>query len=308
MENIIEVRVKDFSGRLDTYLASLKEADLYSRSQVQSLIRQKQVLVNGKIAEKTSLKIQPGDNILVKIPLPADPLPQPEAIQLDILYEDDQLLVLNKPRGMVVHPAPGNPRGTLVNALLAHCRDLSGIGGEKRPGIVHRLDKDTSGLLVVAKTARAHLSLASQLKSRSMTRAYLAFIHGIPPTDTGKIDAPIGRDKVNRLKMAVDPANGRQAETYFQVLEKYKGFSMVKCKLITGRTHQIRVHLSYIGHPLVGDTRYGAGRNTPFSLGQALHAFELTLVHPVSLDRLHFQASLPKELLELQQRLKLLTE
>lgn len=288
--------------RIDAFLAALGEP-FASRSHVQRLIAEGCVTVNGVVCGKPSLKLQPGDHIEARLPAAQPSHITPQAIPLDIVYEDDEIVVVNKARGMVVHPAPGNPDSTLVNALLAHVGRLPGIGGVARPGIVHRLDKQTSGLLVVAKTAAAHIELARQIKERSMKRHYVAFVHGVPKVDAGTIDAPIGRHPVDRQRMAVLSVGGRPAVTHFRVLERYRGFAKMEARLQTGRTHQIRVHLSHMGHPLVGDHRYGAGRSTPFDGGQALHAYRLGLMHPTSGEALTFEVPLPPELVELRERL-----
>lgn len=227
----------------------------------------------------------------------------PEEIPLDIVYEDADLVVVNKPRGMVVHPAAGNYRGTLVNALLNHCRDLSGINRALRPGIVHRLDKDTTGLLVVAKNDTAHLDLACQIKERRVKRQYLALVHGHPPQE-GTVDAPIGRHPVHRKKMAVEPRHGRPAVTHFRVLERYPGYALVEARLETGRTHQVRVHMAYIGHPLLGDPVYAPRRPRLGLAGQALHACTLGFRHPRTGEYLEFRAPLPRDFEEVLEHLR----
>ncbi|MBR5015272.1 MAG: RluA family pseudouridine synthase, partial [Clostridia bacterium] len=229
------------------------------------------------------------------VPEPTEIEAKPQDIPLDIFYEDDDLLVVNKPKGMVVHPAAGNPDGTLVNALLFHCKgSLSGINGEIRPGIVHRIDKDTSGLLVVAKNDATHQKLAEQIKEHSFTRCYKAVVHGNIKDDEGTIDAPIGRSPKDRKKMAVTDKNSREAVTHFKVLERFKDYTYIECKLETGRTHQIRVHMAYRGNPVAGDTLYGP-KNTPKDLnGQCLHAYKLGFVHPKTGEYLEFEAPLPE--------------
>ena len=219
-----------------------------------------------------------------------------EDIPLDILYEDADIIVINKPRGMVVHPAAGNYAGTLVNALLEHCRDLSGINGEIRPGIVHRLDKDTSGVMVAAKNDRAHLNLAEQIKARTASRKYLAIVYGIIAEEQGIINAPIGRHASDRKKMAVTFSNSKEAITRFRVLERFVNYTLVECRLQTGRTHQIRVHMQYIGHPVVGDPKYGPEKKRFTIKGQALHSAELSLKHPVTGEDLLFIAPLPPDM------------
>lgn len=291
--------------RLDVFLSAQGDP-FHSRSQVKRLIDEGRVYLNGAPCTKAGRKVAAGDRISVELPPPPRETAEPQAIPLDIVYEDDSIIVVNKPRGMVVHPAPGNPDRTLVNALLAHCGRLSSVGGAQRPGIVHRIDKETSGLIVVAKTAEAHLHLARQLKERTMGRRYIAYVHGVPRSDRGTIDAPIGRHPVHRQRMAV-VEKGRPAVTHFRVLERYRAFAKIEAHLETGRTHQIRVHMAYIGHPLVGDERYGAGKKTPFDQGQALHAWQLELVHPVTGERMQFTAPLPPELVALEERLRSLT-
>jgi 23S rRNA pseudouridine1911/1915/1917 synthase len=288
------------SGRLDKVSVGLFPN--VSRVRMQALIRQKAVKLNDQICTENNQNVAIGDKITVDEPpaIPAEP--QAENITLDIIYEDKDLLVINKPVGLVVHPAPGSPDGTLVNALLAHCSgSLSGIGGVKRPGIVHRLDKDTSGLIVVAKNDKAHRGLSEQLVDHSMARTYLAFVWGTPTPRAGKIDAPIGRHPTARQKMAVT-GKGKSAITHYELLEELDGASLVRCKLETGRTHQIRVHLSHIGCPLVGDPVYGRGRRPPpIPLPrQALHAAEIKFTHPVTGKNMHFTCDLPPDLTALQ--------
>jgi len=279
--------------RIDVYLTQ-KRPEL-SRSFIQKLIREGMVTVNGALV-RPSVRVKPGDKVVMQVPEPVELEVKPEKIPLEIYYEDKDLLVVNKPRGMVVHPAQGNYNGTLVNALLFHCRDLSGINGVLRPGIVHRLDKDTSGLLMVAKNDRAHLCLAEQLKERRVTRFYLALVHGKIKRDTGVVDAHIGRDTNNRQRMTVTRHNSRPARTSYQVLKRLGNYTLIKLKLDTGRTHQIRVHMKYIGHPVVGDTKYGPSR-PHFNLnGQFLHAAVLGFFHPRTGVYLEFIAPLPKEL------------
>lgn len=288
--------------RLDKLLAELFE-DL-SRERIKNLIKDELVTVNGKPA-KASYKCQMHDEIHVHIPEP-DPIDvQPEEMDLDIVYEDSDIIVVNKQRGLVVHPAPGHVSGTLVNGLLAHCKDLSGINGEIRPGIVHRIDKDTSGLLVVAKNDKAHESLSEQLKNQTVIRKYKAIVHGQVEHDRGVINAPIGRDEHDRKKMAVT-SNGREAITYFHVLERFRDYTFVECQLKTGRTHQIRVHMKYIGHPVAGDPKYGPKKTLPIE-GQALHADTLGFVHPTTKEELIFHAPLPDDMNALLTQLRLET-
>lgn len=264
-----------------------------SRSYVQSLIEEGHVLVNGSV-KKSNYKIRLGDQIQVVVPPPRELKVDPENIPLEIVYEDEDVLVVNKPRGMVVHPAPGAWTGTMVNALLYHCRSLSGINGVLRPGIVHRIDKDTSGLLVVAKNDLAHQGLAEQIKAHSMARQYLAIVHGVLYEPSGTVDAPIGRDHCDRKKMAVIFHNSKRAITHYDVLERFKDFTYVQARLETGRTHQIRVHMAYLKHPVLGDPLYGPKRN-PFDVhGQMLHAKHLGFVHPRTGENLEFDAPPPE--------------
>lgn len=283
----------DRGERLDVFLA--RQASELSRSRVQKLIEGGLATVGGRPA-KANHRISPGEAVALTVPAPESVAVAAEDIPLDVVYEDADVVVVNKPRGMVVHPAAGNWRGTLVNALLARCDDLSGVGGEVRPGIVHRLDKDTSGVMVAAKSDRAHASLARQIKDRTAGRRYLALVHGNLKADEGLVDAAIGRHRTDRKKMAVDPDHGREARTRFRVRERFGDYTLVECKLETGRTHQIRVHMAYIGHPVVGDPKYGP-RTSPFAIaGQALHAAELTFRHPVSGDEMAFAAPLPADM------------
>ena len=277
--------------RIDKVIAELNEQ--WSRSQVQQWLKEGHVLVNGK-AVKPNYKCHVDDEVTISIPNPEPLHVEPEHIPLDIYYEDADVLVVNKPRGMVVHPAPGHMRGTLVNALLAHCQDLSGINGVLRPGIVHRIDKDTSGLLMVAKNDLAHESLVNQLVNKTVTRKYVAIVHGVIPHDYGTIDAPIGRDPRDRQSMAV-VENGKEAVTHFRVLERFDHYTFVECQLETGRTHQIRVHMKYIGYPLAGDPKYGPRKTLPID-GQALHAGVLGFHHPRTGEYLQFEAPIPYEL------------
>jgi 23S rRNA pseudouridine1911/1915/1917 synthase len=277
--------------RIDKVIAVLNEE--WSRSKVQQWIKNGLVTVNDRPV-KANYKCEAGDVVVIRLPEPEPLHVEPENIPLDIYYEDADVLVVNKPRGMVVHPAPGHMRGTLVNALLAHCTDLSGINGVLRPGIVHRIDKDTSGLLMVAKNDVAHQSLVDQLVKKTVTRKYKAIVHGVIPHDYGTIDAPIGRDKRDRKKMAVTEENGKEAVTHFRVLERFRHYTFVECQLETGRTHQIRVHMKYIGYPLAGDPQYGPKKTLPID-GQALHAGVLGFTHPRTGEYLEFEAPLPPE-------------
>ena len=277
--------------RLDRWLA--EQCPDLSRSQLQNLIEAGSVTCNGSPLNKKD-KLKAGQTILLTLPDPQPIEAQPQNIPLDIVYEDDSLLVVNKPKGMVVHPAPGNPDGTMVNALLWHCAGrLSGIGGAIRPGIVHRIDKDTSGLLVVAKTDAAHQALTEQMSVHSIHRVYHAVVYGNLKEDTGFVEAPIGRDPKDRKKMAVTQQNSKYAYTACEVLEGFGNFTYIACKLKTGRTHQIRVHMASIGHPLAGDAVYGP-KNCIRSLnGQCLHAKELGFVHPATGEWMQFDSSLP---------------
>jgi 23S rRNA pseudouridine1911/1915/1917 synthase len=287
----IVIAEEEQGNRLDRVL-SQHFSDM-TRSALQGLIEAGNVCRDGKILKK-NYKVCLGDTISVEVPEPKEIALQPEDIPLDVIYEDADLIVINKPRGMVVHPAPGNWSGTLVNALMYHCGDsLSGINGEIRPGIVHRIDKDTSGLLVVAKNDAAHRSLAQQIAEHSALRQYYAVVIGCPKEETGTICAPIARHRTDRKKMTVDPS-GREAITHYTVLERYRGFSYLTFRLETGRTHQIRVHMKYIGHPIIGDPLYGP-KNDSWKLGgQCLHAGKLTLTHPTTGERMTFTATLPQ--------------
>lgn len=298
----IEIRIeKDQTGeRIDKLISSLNEE--WSRSQVQAWIKEGVVTVNQKEV-KTNYKCSEGDVISITIP-EAKPLNViPEEMDLDIVYEDLDVLVVNKPRGMVVHPAPGNYTGTLVNGLMAHCKDLSGINGVLRPGIVHRIDKDTTGLLMVAKNDMAHESLVNQLKAKTTTRKYKAIVHGVIPHDYGTIDAPIGRDKSDRQKMTVTEENSKEAVTHFNVLERFSDYTFIECKLETGRTHQIRVHLKYIGFPLAGDPKYGPKKTLPID-GQALHAGLLGFDHPRTGEYMEFEVPIPDDMQRLIDQLR----
>ena len=277
--------------RLDKFL-SVSDIGL-SRSMAVGLIDSGNVLVNGKPCNKKQ-KLGEGDTIAVTVPDPVAYEAKAEDIPLDIVYEDDDLLVVNKPKGMVVHPAAGNYEGTLVNALLYHCGDsLSGINGVLRPGIVHRIDKDTSGLLMVAKNDNAHTKLAGQIKEHSFTREYEAVVFGNLKDDEGVVDAPIGRHPVDRKKMCVTSKNSKHAVTHYRVICRYKGYTHVKCVLETGRTHQIRVHMAYLGHPVAGDPVYGVKNEKVSFHGQCLHARKIGFVHPSTGKYMEFQSQLP---------------
>ncbi|BDB01386.1 RluA family pseudouridine synthase [Clostridium botulinum] len=291
MEKISLQVEKEFDNvRLDLYLSKIFEDK--SRSYLQGIIDQGNVLVNNK-KKKRNYKLKVGDNIEVNIPEPKLLEIEPEDIKLDIIYEDKDVIVVNKPQEMVVHPAPGVYSGTLVNALLNHCKDLSGINGVARPGIVHRIDKDTSGILVVAKNDISHNNLAAQFKEHSISRVYMALVEGIIKDEQGTIEAPIGRHPVDRIKMAV-VKDGRHAVTHYKVIERFKNHTLVECRLETGRTHQIRVHMSHIMHPLVGDPVYGYKKQRFNLKGQMLHAKLLGFIHPTTRQYVEFESELPE--------------
>lgn len=280
--------------RLDVFLTR-KWPD-FSRSHIQKLIAKGEVVTVGKV-RKANYKLALGDEVKITLPEAVPVAIEAENILLDILYEDDDIIVVNKARGMVVHPAAGVNSGTLVNALLYHCDDLSGINGEIRPGIVHRLDKDTSGVMVCAKNDKAHVNLAEQIRTKAAHRIYLAIVNGNIKEEAGIIKGDIGRHPIERKKMAIVKENGKPAVTHFKVLERFGDFTLVECKLETGRTHQIRVHMASIGHPLVNDPKYGPKKASPFAIkGQALHSHELTLTHPTSGKEMHFTAPLPDDM------------
>lgn len=277
--------------RADALLARLVP-DL-TRSAAQKLLERGAVTLNGGLARKND-RPAPGDVLEVVLPDPEPIDVPPQNIPLDVVYEDADVIVVNKPVGLVVHPAPGHPDGTLVNALLYHCgTSLSGINGQLRPGVVHRIDRDTSGLIIAAKNDRAHLALAAQLQDHSLARTYEAVAVGSLKEDSGTVDAPIGRHPADRKKMAVDRKNGREAVTHWSILARYPGYTHVECRLETGRTHQIRVHLASIGHPLLGDTVYGAKKPVPGLAGQCLHARRLRFVHPSTGELLELECPLP---------------
>jgi len=278
------------TARVDAFLAEQLDA---TRSYVGKLIDNGCVLADGKAVAK-SFKVKNGTRLTVNIPDPTPLDVVPQNIPLDIVYEDDCLLVVNKPKGMVVHPAAGNYDGTLVNALLYHCEGrLSGINGVMRPGIVHRIDKDTSGLLMVAKTDKAHNFLAEQIKEHSFLREYEAVVHGVIKEECGTVNAPIGRHPVKRKQMAVTAENSKEAVTHYQVLERLNGYTHIKCKLETGRTHQIRVHMAYLGFAVAGDTVYGPKKAAPKLVGQCLHAKTLGFIHPETKEYMEFTSDLP---------------
>ena len=301
-EVLIEVP-ENFEGeRIDKFLSVLLEDS--SRNAIQKLIENGKVLVNGAIVNK-KYKVSTDDEITM-LPSELKPLDaEPEDIPLDIVYEDEHLLVVNKPRGMVVHPAPGNCSGTLVNALLYHCKDsLSGINGILRPGIVHRIDKDTSGLLIVAKTDKAHLGLAEQIKEHSFTREYNAVIVGHLKESEGTINAPIGRNPKDRKKMCVTQTNSKNAVTHYNTIQDYEGYSHISLKLETGRTHQIRVHMAHLGHAVAGDYVYGNDKKSAYLNGQCLHAIKIGFVHPITQEYLEFTSDLPDYFTEFLNKLK----
>lgn len=287
--------------RADVGLALLLDI---TRSNMQRLLEDGRAVKGAKVL-KANYKLRAGDEIVVTLPEPQPLDAQPENIPLDIIYEDEDVIVVNKARGMVVHPAAGNYSGTLVNALLYHCKNLSGINGVIRPGIVHRLDKDTSGIMICAKNDEAHLSLSQQIQAKTARRTYLAVVRGNIKTDSGTIETQIARDKVDRKKMAVVKENGREAITDYEVVERFGKYTLVRCKLRTGRTHQIRVHMEYLGYPLVGDPKYSPMK-TPFAIkGQALHSQTLEFTHPRTGERMRFEAPLPEDMQKIITRLHL---
>ena len=285
-----EITAKESGERIDALLARCG----YTRSAAVRMIETGRVTRGGE-AVKKSERTRAGDVYLVEEPEEAAPsAAEPQDIPLEVVYEDSDVIVVNKPRGLVVHPAPGHPDGTLVNALLYHCGDsLSGVGGELRPGIVHRLDRDTSGLIIAAKNDFSHLSLSAQLADRSLSRVYEAVVHGSFRNDSGTVDAPIGRHPTDRKRMAVTDRNSRPAVTHWEVIARYRGFTHVRCVLETGRTHQIRVHMAHIGHPLLGDMVYGAGKPEKGLEGQCLHARELKFRHPRTGEEIRLGSDLP---------------
>lgn len=295
----VTAEAEDAGTRADVFLAAKLGV---SRSNMQKLLEDGRVKRGEKII-KANYKVRAGEMFVVDIPEPEPIEAVPENIPLDIIYEDDDVVVLNKARGMVVHPAPGNYTGTLVNALLYHCSNLSGINSAIRPGIVHRLDKDTSGIMIVAKNDAAHISLSQQIQSKTAVRTYLAVVRGNIKTDSGTIETQIARDKTDRKKMAVVKEVGRDAITDYEVLERFGKYTLVRCKLRTGRTHQIRVHMEYLGYPLVGDPKYSPMK-TPFGIkGQALHSHTLEFTHPRTGERMKFEAPLPEDMHKIITRL-----
>lgn len=295
METIkIAIEETDIGKRIDKCL--LEKLSGYSRTQLQNWIGQGHLLVNGN-AQKANYKLRKDDEVTFTIPDNEDMSIEPQDLHLDIVYEDSDVIVVNKPSGMIVHPSVGVYQDTLVNGLLYHCKDLSGINGVNRPGIVHRIDKDTSGLLMVAKNDLAHQSLSKQLQNKTVDRLYYALVHGVIEHNYGKIVAPIGRDPNDRQAMKVTDINAKDAVTNFRVVERFKNYTLVECQLETGRTHQIRVHMQYIGHPVVGDPKYGR-RKDDTSFGQYLHAKVLGFIHPRTGEHLVFDSELPHEFIE----------
>ena len=287
--------------RADQFLAAA--LDGLTRSAAQKLLEEGRVLCDGRPLKKND-RLKAGLPLTILIPDPTPVALVPQDIPLDVVYEDQDVIVVNKPVGLVVHPAPGHPDGTLVNALLHHCGDsLSGIGGEKRPGIVHRIDRDTSGLIIAAKNDAAHLALSAQLKDHSLSRTYECLVTGNMKQDSGTVDAPIGRSSADRKKMAVVPT-GRRAVTHWEVVARYPGVTHLRCRLETGRTHQIRVHMAYIGHPILGDTVYGAKKPVPGLTGQCLHASGLRFVHPRTGEPVELHCPLPPEFTAMLQKLQ----
>lgn len=297
---VVTLTIEEFAGeRIDKAL-SLMDAS-WSRSQIGNWLDDERITVNGAMV-KAKYKVKLGDVIEVTVPEVEDLEIIPEDLALEIVYEDADVLVVNKPRGMVVHPAPGHASGTLVNGLMHHCDDLSGINGVARPGIVHRIDKDTTGLLMVAKNDVAHVSLVNQLVAKTVTRKYTALVHGHIAHEKGTIEAPIGRDAKDRQKQAVID-KGKHAVTHFEVIERFGNFTLVECRLETGRTHQIRVHMNYIGYPLAGDPKYGPKKTIDFP-GQVLHAGVIGFIHPVTNEYLEFESALPEDFEQLLTELR----
>ena len=292
MSEHIEITAEESGERIDALLARLVPE--LTRSAAQRLLEEGLVTLGG-VPVKKNRRTEPGEVYAALLPEPELPEPEPQDIPLDIVYEDADVVVVNKPRGMVVHPAPGHPDGTLVNALLRHCGEsLSGVGGERRPGIVHRIDKDTSGLIIAAKNDYAHLALSAQLADRSLSRVYEAVARGEFREEAGTVNAPIGRHPTERKRMAVTERGSRPAVTHWEVIARYRGWTHIRCRLETGRTHQIRVHMAYIGHPLLGDMVYGAKKPERGLEGQCLHARELKFLHPRTGEAIHLSTELPE--------------
>ncbi len=296
------VAPEDAGVRIDRYLSD--QCQDISRSYLQKLLKEQSVLVEEKPV-KSNYKVNTGDRISLTLPEIREPEIVPEDIPLDIIYEDKDIILINKPKGMVVHPAAGHYSGTLVNGLMSHCRsELSGINGVMRPGIVHRIDMDTTGVLIVCKNDMAHNSISEQLKEHSITRKYAAIVHGVLKDDEGTINAPIGRHPIDRKKMSINEKNGRDAITHYRVLERFRQYTYIECQLETGRTHQIRVHMASTGHPLLGDSVYGPAK-CPFRLnGQTLHAGVLGIIHPRTGEYMEFSAPLPDYFEELLRKLR----
>ena len=300
MKKII-VQNNEKGGRLDSYIT--KKLNDLSRANIQRLIEDGNILVN-RAKQKISYKVNSGDKIEITIPEPKKIDLKPQDIKVEIVYEDNDIIVVNKPKGLVVHPAVGNPDGTLVNAIMNICKDsLSGIGGEVRPGIVHRLDKDTTGLLIVAKNDKAHINLSEQIKNREVKKIYIALVRGNIPENEATINMPIGRSTKDRKKMAV-VKNGKEAVTHFKVIDRFKNYTLLEIKIDTGRTHQIRVHMAEIGYPVVGDMVYSNGKNEFGVEGQMLHAKSLDFKHPITGKNMHLEAELPKYFKDIIDKLK----
>ena len=299
MKNVI-VNENDKGKRLDICIA--ENFNELSRTMIKKLIESNNILVNDK-SEKVSYKVQANDNISIDVPEAKETKLKAQEIPLDIIYEDSDIIVVNKPKGMVVHPANGNPDGTLVNAILSICKNsLSGIGGELRPGIVHRLDKDTSGLIIVAKNDKAHINMSEQIKERNVKKTYIALVRGVIKENEATINMPIGRSTKDRKKMAVTK-NGKQAITHFKVLKRYSKYTLLEIKIETGRTHQIRVHMAEIGYPVVGDAVYSNGKNEFGIEGQMLHAYKLEFMHPITNKHMELTAPLPQYFEEILKKL-----
>ena len=296
----VNIKEQDIGKRIDSYLAENTE---FSRAHIQKMIENEKVLVNGK-KTKVSYKIQKDDDISVENEIPKEVSLEAQDIPIEVLYEDNDIIVVNKPKGMVVHPANGNPNGTLVNAVMAICKDsLSGIGGEIRPGIVHRLDKDTSGAIVVAKNDKAHINMSEQIKNHEVEKTYIALVKGFVKEEEATINMPIGRSTKDRKKMAVNK-NGKNAITHIKVLKRFDKYTLLKVNIETGRTHQIRVHLSHIGYPIVGDYTYSNGKNEFDVIGQCLHAQKLEFKHPITQKDMCLEAELPQYFKDILDKLK----